>query len=67
MKIVEVKFQLRHTKGITSKISLDVDNLISIISSWKKELAMQQNLILKLNSLKKRIITFQKKNITLIL
>ncbi len=37
----------------SEEISLDVDNLISIISSWKKELAMQQNLILKLNSLEK--------------
>ena len=41
-------------KAIPSKeISLDVDNLISIVSSWKKELTMQQNLILKLNSLER--------------
>ena len=37
----------------SEEISLDVDNLISIISSWKKELVMQQNLIVKLNSLEK--------------
>ena len=36
----------------SEEISLDVDNLIMIISSWKKELVMQQNLILKLNELK---------------
>ena len=35
------------------EISLDIDNLILIISSWKNELAMQQNLIIKLNSLDK--------------
>ena len=35
----------------SEEISLDIDNLISIISSWKDELAMQQNLILKLNNL----------------
>ena len=35
------------------EITLDIDNLILIISSWKKELAEQQNLILKLNSLNK--------------
>ena len=41
-------------KAIPSEeISLDVDNLISIVSSWKKELAMQQNLILNLNSLER--------------
>ena len=41
-------------KALPSKeISLDVDNLILIVSSWKKELAMQQNLILKLNKLEK--------------
>ena len=40
-------------KALPSKeILLDIDNLISIISSWKKELAMQQTLILKLNKLK---------------
>ena len=37
----------------SEEISLDIDNLILIISSWKKELAMQQNLILKLNNLEK--------------
>ena len=36
----------------SEEISLDVDNLIMIISSWKKELVMQQNLIFKLNELK---------------
>ncbi len=37
----------------SDEISLDIDNLISIISSWKKELAKQQNLIQKLNALEK--------------
>ena len=41
-------------KKLPSKeISLDIDNLILIFSSWKKELAMQQNLILKLKTLEK--------------
>ena len=41
-------------KALPSKeILLDIDNLILIISSWKKELAMQQKLILKLNTLGK--------------
>ena len=35
------------------EITLDVDNLILIISSWMNELAMQQDLILKLNNLEK--------------
>jgi len=35
----------------SEEISLDIDNLILIISSWKEKLIMQQNLILKLNSL----------------
>ena len=49
-------------KGLPSEeISLDVDNLISIVSSWKKELAMQQNLLLKLNSLEKTNNYFSKK------
>ena len=33
------------------EITLDVDNLILIISSWMNELEMQQDLILKLNNL----------------
>ena len=37
----------------SAEISLDVDNLISIISSWKDELEIQQNLILNLNALEK--------------
>ncbi len=37
----------------SKEITLDVDNLILIISSWKKELAMQQNLLIKLSSLEK--------------
>ena len=37
----------------TKEISLDIDNLILIISSWKNELAIQQNLISKLNNLDK--------------
>ncbi len=36
----------------SKEILLDIENLIVIISSWKKELVMQQNLILKLNELK---------------
>ena len=41
-------------KALPSKeITLDIDNLILIISSWKKELAMQQDLILKLNKLER--------------
>ncbi len=48
-------------KALPSKeISLDIDNLILIISSWKKELAMQQNLIMKLNSLEKTNHYFSK-------
>ena len=46
----------------SEEISLDVDNLISIISSWKRELAMQQNLILKLNSLEKTNNYFSEKS-----
>ncbi len=37
----------------SEEISLDIDNLILIISSWKNELAMQQDLISKLNNLEK--------------
>ena len=37
----------------SNEISLDIDNLILIISSWKKELAMQQNLIAELGTLEK--------------
>jgi len=49
-------------KAIPSEeISLDFDNLIWIISSWKKELATQQNLTLKLNSLDKTNNFFSKK------
>jgi len=41
-------------KALPSReIILDIDNLIIIISSWKKELALQQNLILELNALEK--------------
>ena len=41
-------------KAIPSEeISLDIDNLILIISFWKNELAMQQDLISKLNNLEK--------------
>ncbi len=35
----------------SEEISLDIDNLILIISSWKNELSMQQDLISKLNNL----------------
>ena len=37
----------------SDEISLDIDNLILIISAWKNELAMQQDLISKLNNLEK--------------
>ncbi|KGF90652.1 MULTISPECIES: alpha/beta hydrolase [Prochlorococcus] len=37
----------------SEEISLDIDNLILIISAWKNELAMQQDLISKLNNLEK--------------
>ena len=37
----------------SEEISLDIDNLILIISSWKNELAMQQDLVSKLNNLEK--------------
>jgi len=37
----------------SEEISLDIDNLILIISSWKNELAMQQDLISKLNNLER--------------
>ncbi len=37
----------------SEEISLDIDNLILIISSWKNELAIQQDLISKLNNLEK--------------
>ena len=37
----------------SEEISLDIDNLIFIISSWKKELSVQQDLISKLNNLEK--------------
>ena len=33
------------------EITLDIDNLITIISSWKKKLSEQQNLVKKLNSI----------------
>ena len=37
----------------SEEISLDIDNLILIIISWKKELSMQQALISKLNNLER--------------
>ncbi len=37
----------------SEEISLDIDNLILIISSWKNELERQQSLISKLNNLEK--------------
>ena len=37
----------------SEEISLDIDNLILIISSWKNELSMQQGLISKLNNLER--------------
>jgi len=37
----------------SDEISLDIDNLILIISSWKNELSMQQELLSKLNKLER--------------
>ena len=37
----------------SEEISLDIDNLILIISTWKNELEMQQGLISKLNNLER--------------
>ena len=37
----------------SEEISLDIDNLILIISSWKNELSMQQELLSKLNKLER--------------
>ena len=44
----------------SEEISLDIDNFILIISSWKKELAKQQSLNLKLKSLEKTNYSFSK-------
>ena len=50
-------------KAIPSEeISLDLDNLILIITSWKNELAMQQNLISRLNDLEKINYELNKKS-----
>jgi len=50
----------------SEEISLDIDNLILIISSWKNELSMQQDLISKLNNLEstknKEFINTEKKS-----
>ena len=48
----------------SEEISLDIDNLILIVSSWKKELALQQNLTMKLNALKKTSNYIKRKDIT---
>jgi pimeloyl-ACP methyl ester carboxylesterase len=37
----------------SEEISLDIDNLILIITSWKNELSMQQDLISRLNNLER--------------
>ena len=37
----------------SEEISLDIDNLILIISSWKNELSLQQELLSKLNKLER--------------
>jgi len=37
----------------SEEISLDIDNLILIISSWRNELSMQQDLLSKLNKLER--------------
>ena len=47
----------------SEEIALDIDNLILIISSWKNELAKQQNLIEKLKSLEKTKNSFLKKKV----
>ena len=47
----------------SEEISLDMDNLILIVTSWKKELTEQQNLIQKLNSLKKTNKYFLKRKV----
>ncbi len=49
-------------------ITLDVDNLILIISSWKNKLAEQQNLVSQLNELKEidNNFSFKYKNIKVI-
>ncbi len=46
----------------SEEISLDIDNLILVISSWKNELEMQQDLIFKLNNLEKTNIKPIKKS-----
>ena len=48
----------------SQEISLDIDNLILIISSWKKELAKQQNLNIKLKSLEKTNNSLSNKIVT---
>ncbi len=48
----------------SQEISLDIDNLILIISSWKKELAKQQNLNIKLKSLEKTNNSLSNKTVT---
>jgi len=47
----------------SEEISLDIDNLILIISSWKNELLIQQELLSKLNNLERtNQKTFKKNN-----
>ncbi|MDC3147374.1 alpha/beta hydrolase [Prochlorococcus sp. AH-716-I09] len=46
----------------SEEIYLDIDNLILIIKSWKNELALQQDLISKLNNLEKSNYEFFKNN-----
>ena len=48
----------------SEEISLDIDNLILIISSWKNELSNQQNLIKKLNELERTNSYFSKEKTT---
>jgi len=46
----------------SEEIYLDIDNLILIISSWKNELSIQQDLISKLNNFEKTNDAFFKNN-----
>ena len=52
----------------SEEISLDIDNLILIVSSWKNELSKQQDLISKLNNLErtnqKKFKNYEKKILT---
>ena len=65
LEVKKVVSTLDIIKSLPSEeISLDIDNLILIISSWKNELSKQQNLIGKLNLLEKTNSHFSKKKAT---